>query len=433
MAGWTNWASTETAHPQEIVTPRATQQIVDQVEHARAHGRKVKMVGSGHSFTGISAPVDVMVMPHAHTGILSVDRDAMTVTALAGTQLHVLNSELERMGLSLYNMGDIAEQTIAGAVSTGTHGTGGTASSISAQVAGFTIVTGHGEVVSASPTASPEIFELGRVGLGALGILTEITFRVVPLFGLAAHERSATWGTLLATYDELTSTHDHVDVYWFPHTDQVMVKTNDRLPGIDGLRPLGRWKHWVQDELFANTVFGVLTDVGVRAPAAVPRINRLATSSLSERRYSDVAHKVFTSPRRVRFKEMEYAVPREGGLEVLEAVRRRIDRSSWQIGFPIEIRATPADDVTLSTSVGRESMYLAFHVPARADHAPYFAGVEEILRAAGGRPHWGKMHTMVADDLASVYPGFEDFLRLRDRLDPERLFTNPYLDRVLGI
>jgi FAD-linked oxidoreductase len=432
MAPWTNWAGTEAADPHRIVTPDTTGQIVQEIEHALAHRGTVKMVGTGHSFTGISAPVGTMLRPDRCAGIVSVDRDAMTVTVLAGTPLHVLNAELGRLGLSLHNMGDIAEQTIAGATSTGTHGTGGTVASLSAQIAAFTLISGHGEEITASPTSFRDLYDMGRVGLGALGILTEITLYVEPLFALEAHEQPMTWDAALASYDELTHDHHHVDVYWFPHTDRVMTKVNDRLAELDGLRPLSRWKHWLDDEFLSNTVFGVLTSVGTHAPRTVPRLNQISGSALSERSYSDIAHRVFTSPRRVRFKEMEYAVPREVGLKALKDVRRVIDASSWRIGFPVEIRSAPADDIALSTASGRDSMYLAFHVPARADHRAYFAGVEQVLREYDGRPHWGKMHTLGAEDLAASYPRFEEFRALRDQLDPQRVFTNPYLQRVLG-
>ncbi len=432
VATWTNWSGTESADPHRVVTPHAVADIVAEVGRARGEGRTVKMVGTGHSFTGISAPVDTMIRPERLAGTVSVDRDAMTVTVLAGTPLHLLNAELGRLGLSLHNMGDIAEQTLAGATSTGTHGTGGVVSSLSAQVDGFTMVSGHGELVTASSATADDLFLAGRVGLGALGILTELRFRVEPLFGLEAHERPMTWQTALATYDEMVAAHDHVDMYWFPHTETMMTKTNDRVADLDRLAPLATWRSWLDDELLSNSVFGAITRLGTRAPSLVPQLNRLSGRALSERRYSDVAHRVFTTPRRVRFKEMEYAVPREVGLEALREVRRVIEASSWRIGFPVEIRSTPPDDIALSTASGRDSMYLAFHVPARADHADYFAGVEQVLRHFDGRPHWGKMHTLAAEDLADLYPRFGEFLALRDRHDPDRIFTNPYLRRVLG-
>lgn len=432
MAPWTNWAGTETAEPHTIRTPSSAGQIVRTIEHAVAHRATVKMTGTGHSFTGIAAPVGTMLRPDRYTGIVAVNRDAMTVTVRAGTPLHVLNVELARLGLSLHNMGDIDEQTVAGATSTGTHGTGGVVASLSAQIASFTIISGHGEEFTASPTSFREIYDTARVGLGALGILSEITLFVEPLFALDAHERPMTWGAMLASYDELTHDHHHVDAYWFPHTDLVMTKTNDRLAELNGLEPLSRWRSWLDDEFLSNTVFGMLTSVGTHVPTTVPRMNRISSNALSERSYSDLAHRVFTSPRRVRFKEMEYAVPREVGLEALKAVRRLIEASRWHIGFPVEIRTAPADDITLSTASGRDSMYLAFHVPAKADHTEYFAGVERVMRDFDGRPHWGKMHSLGADDLAKLYTGFEDFRILRDELDPERVFANPHLRKILG-
>lgn len=432
MAAWSNWAGTEAAAPDRVSTPRSVADIITEVERAREQERTVKMAGTGHSFTAISAPIDTLLRPEGLVGIVAVDRDAMTATVRSGTPLHVLNAELARLGLSLHNMGDIDAQTLAGATSTGTHGTGGRVSSLSAQIEGLTVITGSGEQITASRTNRPDVFGAARIGLGALGILTELTLKVEPLFALAAHEQPMTWDRALATYDEMTGSHDHVDLYWFPHTEHAMAKVNDRRPSLHDVAPLSRWKHWLDEEFLSNTVFGLITSLGNRAPDAIPRLNRIAGAALSERRYSDIAHRVFTSPRRVRFKEMEYAVPREVGLEALREVRRVIDVSSWHIGFPVEIRSSPADDIPLSTASGRESLYLAFHVPAMADHTAYFTGVEDVLKRYEGRPHWGKMHNRTAAELAGLYPRFEEFLAVRDDLDPQRVFTNPYLDRVLG-
>lgn len=393
----------------------------------------MKMVGTGHSFTAISAPEDIMLQPGALSGITAIDREAMTVTAAAGTRLHVLNSELARMGLSLHNMGDIAEQTLAGAISTGTHGTGGVHASLSAQVTALELVTGTGEVLRADATENPDVFAAARLGLGALGVITEVTFAVEPLGVLEAHERPISWDEGLDRYDEFVADNHHVDAYWFPHTDQMQVKTNNRLDlSPDEARPLGRIRSWVDDDLLANRVYGLMNRLGNLAPSAVPALNRVAARCLSERTYSDIPHRVFTTPRAVVFREMEYAVPREVGLLALREARARIDRSSWRISFPIEIRQTPVDDLTLGTSSGRESIYLAFHVNANTDHRDYFAGMEEVMIAHGGRPHWGKVHTRTAEQLAEVYPRFEEFLAVRDRLDPQRTFDNAYLRRVLG-
>lgn len=430
---WRNWSGTESAHPVRVAEPRGTDDVLALVRRAREERTTLKMVGTGHSFTGIAAPEHTMLSPGAMSGVLGVDRDAMTVTALAGTPLHVLNATLERLGLSLHNMGDIAEQTLAGAVSTGTHGTGGVAAGLAAQVVGLEMVTGAGEALRADAEQHPDVLAVARLGLGALGVLTTLTFAVEPLFVLEAHERPLGWDEALESFDDLVAAHHHVDLYWFPHTDRVQAKCNDRLDvALDDARPLPRWRHRLDDDLLQNTVFGALTAATARVPAAVPPLNRLSSALLSERTYSDVPHRVFTARRSVVFREMEYAVPREAGVAALREARAAIEASGLRISFPVEVRAAPADDVPLSTAAGRDTTYLAFHTHCSVPHQEYFALLEPILRAHDGRPHWGKLHTRTAADLAPAYPRFEEFLAMRDRLDPDRVLTNAYLRRVLG-
>jgi FAD/FMN-containing dehydrogenase len=274
------------------------------------------------------------------------------------------------------------------------------------------------------------------VGLGALGILTTVTFAVEPVFLLEAEEQPMSWDDALGSFDDLVAGSHHCDMYWFPHTDRMLTKRNTRLDAdVSEARPVGRLRGWVDDELLSNTVFGALTAAANRAPGVIPRMNQVSARALSARTYSDVAHRVFTSPRRVVFREMEYAVPRAAGLEALREARRVVDASDWAISFPVEIRVAPADDVALSTAYDRDSFYLAFHTHHRSDwrtHTAYLEAMEAIMRAHDGRPHWGKLHTCTAADLEPAYPRFGEFLALRDRLDPDRLFANHYLRRVLG-
>jgi L-gulonolactone oxidase len=238
------------------------------------------------------------------------------------------------------------------------------------------------------------------------------------------------WDETLRRFDELVEDNHHFEFYWFPHTDRVLAKANNRT--LDEAEPLSRFRHWLDDDFLSNTVFGLANRLGNARPGLIPRINEVSGRALSERTYSDVPHKVFTSPRAVVFREMEYALPREAGLDALREVRRWIDASGLTISFPVEVRTTPADDVALSTSSGRDSLYLAFHVNQQTDHTAYFTGVEDILRRYDGRPHWGKLHARTAADLEPAYPRWAEFQALRDRLDPDRLFANEYLRRVLG-
>jgi FAD-linked oxidoreductase len=430
MPTWTNWAGLATAHPSQELSPHDAGEVADAVIAARHQHLTVKMPGTGHSFTDIAVTDGLMLRSTGLRGIVAVDRDAMTVTALAGTPLQELNAALERLDLSLHNMGDIDEQTLAGAISTGTHGTGGRVASLSAQVAGLELVTGDGTLLTANAEENVDVLEAARLGLGALGILTSVTFRVEPLFVLEAHEAPMRWDQAMAEFDALVADNHHFEMYWFPHTDRLLTKRNNR---TDAERePLSRFRGWLDDEFLSNRAFGWVNKLGNARPSLIPRINDLSARALSERRYSDVPHRVFTSPRRVVFREMEYAVPREVGLQALGEVRALIERSDWRIGFPVEIRVAPADDVPLSAAHDRESVYLAFHTNPQTDHLGYFGAVEDLLRGYGGRPHWGKLHTRTAEDLAPAYPRWKDFQAVRDRLDPDRVFTNPYLDRVLG-
>ncbi len=430
MATWTNWAGLATAHPAQELSPHDAGEVVDAVVAARHQNLTVKMAGTGHSFTDIAVTDGLLLLPGSLRGIVAVNRETMTVTALAGTPLIELNTALSRLDLSLHNMGDIDEQTIAGAISTGTHGTGGVVASLSAQVAGLELVTGDGTLLRATAEENPDVLDVARIGLGGLGILTTVTLRVEPLFVLEAHESPMRWDEAMRDFDQLVEDNDHFEMYWFPHTDRLLTKQNNRT--LDEAEPLSRFRGWLDDDFLSNRAFGWMNRLGNRRPRLIPRINDLSARALTERTYSDVPHKVFTTRRGVVFREMEYAVPREVGLQALRDVRALVERSDWLISFPVEVRTCPADDVPLSTAHGRDSVYLAFHMNPQTDHRGYFKGVEDVLRGYDGRPHWGKLHTRTAEDLAPAYPRWQDFQDVRNRLDPDRIFTNPYLDRVLG-
>jgi FAD-linked oxidoreductase len=427
---WQSWSGLAAARPRRVLSPADVDEVVAAVRAARSRGLGVKMVGTGHSFTEIAVADGVLLRPDRLVGVRSVDRDAMTVTVLAGTPLHVLNARLDGLGLALHNLGDIDRQTVAGAISTGTHGSGGQWASLSAQVVGVELVTADGSVVTATAADDDDLFQVARLGLGAVGILTAVTLRVEPAFLLQAIEEPMTWDEVLGGFDDLVEQHHHVDIHWFPHTDRALSKRNDRT--TDPARPLSRVRAFLDDDLLSNRVFGLTNRLGNAVPGLVPTLNRVASRALTARSYVDAAHRVFVSERRVRFREMEYAVPRGAGMTALAEARRVMERGGWPISFPVEIRFARADDVWLSTAYRRESVYLAFHVNAQTDHTAYFHEVERVMRAHDGRPHWGKLHTRAADDLAPAYPRWDDVQRVRDRVDPDRLFANRYLDRVLG-
>ncbi|MGA5352361.1 D-arabinono-1,4-lactone oxidase [Streptomyces thermodiastaticus] len=427
---WRNWGGNVSARPARQVRPASVEELADQVRRAAQDGLRVKAVGTGHSFTSIAATDGVLIRPDLLTGIRDIDRSAMTVTVAAGTPLKVLNAALARAGLSLTNMGDIMEQTVSGAISTGTHGTGRDSGSIAAQVKGLELVTADGSVLTCSATENPDVFAAARIGLGALGIVTAVTFAVEPLFLLSAREEPMPLERVLAEFDELWAENEHFEFYWFPHTGNTNTKRNNRSAGPKA--PVGRWAGFLEDEFLSNGVFEVVNRVGRAVPATVPAIARIASRALSARTYTDIPYKVFTSPRRVRFVEMEYAIPRAALREVLRELKATVDRSGLRVSFPVEVRTAPADDIPLSTASGRDSAYVAVHMFRGTPYHRYFTAAERIFTAHEGRPHWGKIHTRDAEYLAGVYPRFTEFTALRDRLDPERRFQNDYLRRVLG-
>ncbi|MEV5385781.1 D-arabinono-1,4-lactone oxidase [Streptomyces sp. NPDC052721] len=427
---WRNWGGNVSARPARQVTPASVEELAGAVRRAREDGLRVKAVGTGHSFTSIAATDGVLIRPQLLTGIRTIDRASMTVTVEAGTPLKRLNAALAREGLSLTNMGDIMEQTVSGATSTGTHGTGRASGSIAAQIKALELVTADGSVLTCSEKENPEVFAAARIGLGALGVVTAITFAVEPLFLLTAREEPMPFERVLAEFDQLWAENEHFEFYWFPHTGNTNTKRNNRSAGPE--QPVGQLAGWFEDEFLSNGVFQVAQWVGRAVPATVPAIAQISSRALSARTYTDIPYKVFTSPRRVRFVEMEYAVPRAALVETLREVRAMVDRSGLRVSFPVEVRTAPADDITLSTASGRDSAYIAVHMSRGTPYQAYFTAAERIFTAHEGRPHWGKVHTRDAEYFARVYPRFGEFTALRDRLDPDRLFQNDYLRRVLG-
>ncbi|MFD9634017.1 D-arabinono-1,4-lactone oxidase [Streptomyces violascens] len=427
---WRNWAGNITARPAREVSPASAAELAEAVRRAAEDGLTVKAVGTGHSFTAAAATDGVLIRPDLLTGIRRIDRAAMTVTVEAGTPLKRLNAALAREGLSLTNMGDIMEQTVAGATSTGTHGTGRDSASIAAQIKGLELVTADGSLLACSEKENPEIFAAARIGLGALGVVTAITFAVEPAFLLTAREEPMPFDKVTGDFDALFAENEHFEFYWFPHTGNCNTKRNNRSAGP--VAPPGKLSGWIEDEFMSNGLFQVVCSLGRAVPATIPSIAKVSSRALSARTYTDIPYKVFTSPRRVRFVEMEYALPREAVVGALREVKALVERSPLRISFPVEVRTAPADDIALSTASGRETAYIAVHMYKGTPYQAYFTAVERIMTAHAGRPHWGKVHTRDAAYFAEVYPRFAEFTALRDRLDPERRFGNAYLRRVLG-
>jgi FAD-linked oxidoreductase len=425
-----NWGRSEAWQPAHLARPASVDEVVEVVRLAADRGLTVKPLGAGHSFTAIAATSGIELDLASVAGLIAVD--GTLVTLGAGTRLHQLPALLAPHGLALANMGDIDRQTLGGATSTGTHGTGGAFGGLATQIRALTLVTADGGVLRISDSENAHLLSAARLGLGALGVIVDVSIECVPAFLLHAVERPERFDAVVEAWPQRVADADHFEFYVWPHSDTVMTKTNTRLPAHHERHPVGRLAAWWEDDFMSNSVLAAMLNLGRAAPALTPPLNRLATRVAGHRTYTDHSHEVFVSPRRTRFREMEYAVPFDDVPAILREIRSAIDANGWRISFPIEVRAAAADDLWLSTANGRRTGYIAVHRYYRDDPAAYFRTIEAIMDNYGGRPHWGKMHNRDADWMRGAYPHFDEFLAVRDALDPGRLFGNDYLGRVLG-
>ncbi|HET9094573.1 MAG TPA: D-arabinono-1,4-lactone oxidase [Solirubrobacteraceae bacterium] len=429
-ATWSNWDGRQRCAPQLIERPRDVDELRGALDHARAAGRRVRVAGSGHSFTGLAVTDGVQISLERMTQVLAVDPTSGLVQVEAGITIGALNAALDRHGLALENLGDIDRQSLAGATATGTHGTGRRLGNLSSQLREVELMTADGTLLTLDATRDPDAWRAARVSLGALGVITSLTLQTVPAYRLRGVDGPAPLEATLEQLDRLAETHDHFELYWFPYSPTALLRRNDRTEAA--VTPRSRVRAHLEDIVLVNHGLSVLSRLGRRAPRLIPRLNRLATRAAGCSDRVDVSHRIFVSPRLVRFTEMEYAIPRAHAAEAVRAIRGELERRRPPVNFPIEVRFVAADDALLSPAYGRDSCYIAVHVFDRMEYETYFRLVEEIMVGLDGRPHWGKRHGQTAATLAPRYPEWERFQAVRARLDPEGVFGNDELERVLG-
>lgn len=425
-----NWAGNQRWSPAGRQSPSTLADVVAAVQAAHRAGQRVKVIGGGHSFTAAAATDGTQLRLDALNRVVGVDEERRQITVGAGIKLHRLNDVLAEHGLALPNLGDIDRQSIAGAIATATHGTGANYGNLATTVVGMELVTGTGEVVRCSPDEEPDVLRVARVGLGALGVVTEVTLQCVDAFNLHARETVEPLDDVLDRFDEHAAASDHFELYLMPGGRRAQVKRNQRT--TEPAQPPSRWAYTRDKVIGENLAFGAVCRVGRRVPALAPRLAKLVMAGASERELIDRSDKVFCSPRHVRFVEMEYGIPVEHVPDAVRRVGELARRLPTPVLFPIEVRVSAADDIPLSTAFGRASGWIAVHQYQGMPYEEYFDGVERIMDDYDGRPHWGKLHFQRASTLATRYPQWDQFAVVRDRLDPDRTFSNPYLERVLG-
>jgi L-gulono-1,4-lactone dehydrogenase len=427
---WSNWARQQRCAPERIETPGSEEELARAVRGAS----RVKVAGSGHSFTDIACTDGVMIDMSGMRRVLSVDGELVTVEA--GITLHELGEELRSRGLAMENQGDVDPQTLAGAISTATHGTGAGFGNLPSQVVGVRLVDGTGEVRAlrdegaGGDARDAEELRAARVGLGALGAISAVTLRCVPAFTIHRVDRPTAFDDVLPRLDSLAEAHDHWEAFVMPYTRRCLTLTSERTDREP--EPPVRVGAFVHDVVLENAVLGLFCRTGRAFPRTIPTLNRTLARLMSGSEHLDASNRVYANVRLVRFTEMEYALPREHAAEALERVLALIERRRLPIGFPIELRVTAQDDALLSTAYGRDTAYIAVHQYVGMEFETYFRAVEAIMDEYEGRPHWGKRHYQTAATLRPRYPEWDLFAEIRERLDPERRFENDYTRRVLG-
>jgi FAD-linked oxidoreductase len=427
---WSNWDGRQSCSPKAFERPRDLAELGAVLERARDAGRRVRVAGSGHSFTGLVPTDGTLVSLSEMNRVLDVDRARGRVRVEAGITIAALNAVLDQHGLAFENLGDIDQQTLAGATATGTHGTGSRLRNLSAQLRAVELMQADGTVVTLDQQSDPDGWQAARVSLGALGVVTALTLQAVPAYRLHGVDGPAPLEQTLEQLEWLPDAHDHFEMYWFPYSDTALLRRNDRTERAP--TPRSKARAYLEDIVVVNYGLAAFSSLGRRHPTLIRHLNRAVTRIAGSSDRVDVSHRIFVSPRLVRFTEMEYAIPRGHAAEAIRAIRRGLETRRLPVNFPIEVRFVAADDALLSPAHGRETCYIAVHTFDQMQYEPYFRMVEQIMDGFDGRPHWGKRHFQTAATLAPRYPEWQRFQQVRARLDPANLFANAELDRVLG-
>lgn len=427
---WSNWAGNVSCIAEGIFYPRTEAEIVEIIQLAKTQNKRIRVVGEGHSFSPLIETEYFIVSLRYMKGIIAVDKEKLVTTIWAGTSINEANTALYKEGLALINLGDIDVQSLAGATSTGTHGTGIDFGNVSTDIVAFTLVTANGTILHCSKDENTVLFTAGRVALGALGIITRMTFKVVEAYKLEYISSANDFETTLDNLELYQRGNRNFEFYYFPYSETLQIKeSNITTKAVKNNRVLA----YINDVLLENALMKLVCTIGVVFPSSYKQLSRAMARLVPKKTNIDYSHKIYATVRNVCFKEMEYAIPIEQFDQCIREFKAMVEQQEYYVFFPVECRFVKGDDIWLSPAYGRDSAYIAVHVYAPTEHNPYFKEAEELFMRYGGRPHWGKMHTRTAVNLAAAYPKWEDFLNLRAEMDPQKLFLNPYLERILGV
>ena len=416
---WSNWSGSVKAEPQAVLRPRDEAELAAAIRDAAS----VRATGAGHSFMPLCASDGVIVSLEDMAGSLVVAPDRATVRTPAGWSLKRLTAALWDEGLALANQGDVNPQSVAGSMATGTHGTGRELGSLSTFARGFRLVMADGSARWCDAAGEPELFEAQRLSLGMFGIAAEIEVAVVPALHLSERIEKRPWAEVRECFDELVATHRHVEFFLFAHADDVILKTLDPTEACPPPRPARD-----TDE----DAFRKVLNIGAALPFLIPRLQRTMMRGPMSGRRQGPAHAIFPSDRSLRFEEMEYEMPRAVGLETLDEMVRWIRRKRLPVAFPFEYRVVAPDDIWMSPMNAGPVASISMHQYHKQPWGKLFAEAEAMFRAAGGRPHWAKRHTLGRADVDALYPMAERYREVRRRVDPAGKFLNPHLSELFA-
>ena len=414
---WRNWSGSQYGSA-EIFKPR---QINELKKLLKSHAQ-IRAVGAGHSFSALVKTDAVLINLDRFKGVVAFDEDQTQCTVQAGTRLYDLGEYLAPINQALPNQGDIDQQSLAGAISTGTHGTGIDLPCLSAFVEGFELLTADGELLQCDRQQNTEIFQAGRVALGSFGILTKITLQNRSRYKLKEQIRLCPLQEVFANIDQWKHQHRHIEFWAFLHSDQVMLKTLDETD--EAIQP--RQDAWPSEDALLT----LCSELTRRLPATNRYLQKMLSVFVKPTCYVDWSNQIFPTPRNTKFNEMEYQIPVEQGLQCLEEVLDCLRKHQVPMFFPVEFRYVKGDDIWLSPFYRRDSVSISIHQFYKQDYRVVFDLVEPILQKYQGRPHWGKLHSMSAASLRELYPKWDDFMALRQQLDPHQKWLNPYLKQL---
>ncbi|WP_332645498.1 D-arabinono-1,4-lactone oxidase [Lysinibacillus sp. 54212] len=424
---WKNWSENYLSFP-SFYSPTTVEEVMEIVQKHAKERKTIRITGAAHSFSPVAMPEMSAMSLHHLRGLISVDLKAMEATFYAGTYLYEIGPLLEQYGLALINMGDINVQSLAGVISTGTHGTGIKLGSFSSMVTKWGFVNGTGEYIEHSRGANP-LSEALHVSLGLLGVLVTVTIKVIPIYSLQYESTSQNINTALLTFQRDIRANRHLEWYYFPGSETIQVK---KMNNVDSQKAssIQRSIEGMKLQVVENGLFYMASKLCQWRPSMSSTVSKISSKLVSQGERTDIYYNIFPSPRHVKFVEMEYAIPLKYFESCMEEIHHAFKSEKFQVHFPIECRTTAGESGYLSPTQGEESAFIAFHMFKGMDETAYFNWARSLMRKCNGRPHWGKMNDYCAETIESYYPKNKQFNFIRMQHDPHNIFMTSYFSKI---